>query len=123
MAKICKVLQEEGAQGTLAEMPQTFSAMYTVVTSHLYRFIHLGLTTVIPFSKLFNMFPRSDNQRFFHPVPSNLHLADMHIADRLHVSLSHTLIEAVCAKSHPHNTVVRFPKTDSFFLREGPPEV
>ena len=92
MVKICKGLSEEGAQGTLAEMQQTSSAMYTVVTPLLYRHIRLGLAKVVPFYNLFTMFPQSDNQRFFHSVPTTPHLIDMHIADRVRVSLSYTVI-------------------------------
>ena len=108
MAKICKGLSEESAQGTLAKMQETSSAMYTVVTPHLYRSIQLGLAKVIPFFNLFTMFPQSDNKRFFHPVSTTLHLVDVHITDRLRVFLSHTYTFSLIFRDQPFDSPPRY---------------
>jgi hypothetical protein len=90
MAKVCEILVEDLNHHTLSNLQQTSSAIYTLVTPYLYQHFHLDQFTAISFFNLFQTFPMSDNKRFCHPVPQDIHLVDMHPADRLRAILSNT---------------------------------
>jgi hypothetical protein len=74
----------------IIKLQGTSSAMFTLATPYLYQHLHLDQFTAIGFFNLFQTFPLSDNRRFFHPVPQDIHLVDMHPADRLRAILSNT---------------------------------
>lgn len=90
MARVCEILVKDICQYTLSKLRVTSSAMYTLVTPYLYQHLHLDQFTAVSFFDLFQKFPPSDNRRFFYPVPPNIHLIDMHPADRLQAVLSNT---------------------------------
>jgi hypothetical protein len=90
MSKICEILVKDLNHHTLTNLQGTSSAMYTLTTPYLYQHLHLDEFTAISFFNLFHTFPISDNRRFFHPIPQNIHLVDMHPAGRLRAVLSNT---------------------------------
>jgi hypothetical protein len=90
IAKVCEILVKEIDQYTLSNLQGTSSAMCTLATPCLYQHLHLDQFTAITFFRLFHMFPLSDNKRFLHPVPLDIHSGDMHPANRLRAVLSNT---------------------------------
>jgi hypothetical protein len=90
IAKVCKILVKDLNHHTLSNLQGTSSAIYTLTTPYLYQHLHLDQFTAISFFNLFQTFPLSDNKRLLHPVHPNIHLVDMHPADRLRVVLSNT---------------------------------
>jgi len=90
MATVCEILVKDICQYTLSKLRMTSSAVYTLVTPYLYQHLHLDQYTAVSFFTLFQEFPLSGNRRFFYPVPPNIHLIDMHPANRLQAVLSNT---------------------------------
>jgi hypothetical protein len=90
MAKDCEILVNDLNHHTLSNLRQTSLAMYTLVTSYLYQHLHLDQFTAISFFNLFQLFQVRDNKRFLNPIPQDIHLVDMHPADRLRAVLFNT---------------------------------
>jgi hypothetical protein len=88
--QVLEILVEKGHLATIGAIQQTSSPLYTAATPYLNRHILLDLPCAVRLFRLFNAFPLCDNLRFLHPVP-DIHLMDMHVADRLRVFLSYTM--------------------------------
>jgi hypothetical protein len=90
MNQVLEVLVEKGHLATIGAIQQTSSPLYTASTPYLYRHIRVDLPSAVRLFRLFDTFPLRDNLRFLHPV-SDIHLMDMHVADRLRAFLSYTM--------------------------------
>jgi hypothetical protein len=90
MSKVCEIPLNDLNRHKSSNLQATSSAMYSLVTPYLYQHLHLDQFTAISFFNLSQTFPITDNRRFFHPVPQDIHLMDMHPADGLRAHLSNT---------------------------------
>jgi hypothetical protein len=92
MAKICDILSNDQALGTLATLQLVSSCSYTLVTPFLYRHIIFDTQQALLFLDLFNKISRRDKQRFleFNAVNSVAHLLDQKLAVRLRSVMTYT---------------------------------
>ena len=89
MGLICEDLVWDRDQQSLSRLQSTSSAMYTMVTPYFFRHTRVNQHMAIVLFSLFNGFPKTDNNRFLHPIPEGVHLVDLHPAYRLRKFFSH----------------------------------
>jgi hypothetical protein len=92
MAKICDILSQEQALGTLAILQSVSSCSYTLATPFLYRRIVFDTRQALLFFDLFNDVIRRDRPEYleFKWVNSKAHLLDQKLAVRLRSYMSYT---------------------------------
>jgi len=86
IAQVLEILVEKGHLATIGAIQQTASPLHAAATPYLYRHIQLDLPCAVRLFGLFDAFPLCDNLRFFQSIP-DIHLMDMHVADRLRMTL------------------------------------
>jgi hypothetical protein len=88
---VCEALMNDRDYHALSTLSRTSSATYTTVHPYLFRHLDLDFNDAIDLFALFGNFSRTDNLKFWSPIPNDVHLLDLHLAHRLRVSLAHTL--------------------------------
>ena len=95
MGLICEDVVWDRDQQSLSRLQSTSSAMYTMVTPYFFRHTRVNQHMAIVLFSLFNGFPKTDNNRFLHPIPEGVHLVDLHPAYRLRKFFSHMVTFSV----------------------------